>query len=160
MENIKLIYLSKQKNHLKFATHVNNAYKITDIVGSDYPKHFWWFWNKLIPDVVNKKREIIIAYKKDIPVGTVFLKNIEEKKICTVMVLKKYRNQGIGTLLIESSFKYLKTTKPIITINEEKISVFENIISKYKWKKTNRIPDCYIKNKIELIYNDNEGIKV
>ena len=38
-------------------------------------------------------------------------------KICTLRVLKKYRNNGIGHKLIELSMEYLNTEKPMIIKN-------------------------------------------
>lgn len=48
-----------------------------------------------------------------------------------IYVCKKYRNQGIGTKIIEQSFNYLETKKPLITLPDYKIEMFKPLIKKY-----------------------------
>ncbi|MCL2859562.1 MAG: GNAT family N-acetyltransferase [Oscillospiraceae bacterium] len=148
------IELSKEKNHIEFSKKLNEAYKITDIVGNNYPKHFEWFWTKLVPGLFLNEREIVIAYVENIPVGVTFLKKTkDEKKICTILVLEEYRRKGIGTGLIDKSIQILETKTPLITITEKQIYLFDKIIEKYNWKLDEIKEGVYLKNIKEYIYN-------
>jgi hypothetical protein len=44
-------------------------------------------------------------------------------------------------VLLEESFKYLETTKPYLTCNQEKESYIKPLMKKYGWKKTNIVND-------------------
>lgn len=87
--------------------------------------------------------------------GLVFLKKEDgEQKICTLFVLDEYRGRGIATLLLEESFKYLGTTKPLISIADYKIGQFSAIIKKYGWVQTQILDDGYYNDTSrELVFN-------
>ena len=132
---------------------LESLYDITKSLEKDYPNHYNWFHNKFINELDGVKREIIFCSIQEKPVGVIFLKNDEnEKKICTLIVSKDYRGMGIGTLLIEESFNFLGTQKPLITMPEHKEKIFMGIINKYNWTKTQVIESCYSEN-TENVYN-------
>lgn len=149
MENIK--YYSKIKHNKKI---LEELYNKTKIIEKDYPSHYEWFHKKFIKELDGIRREIIYYEFKNKIVGVVFLKkSIEEKKICTIIIDEKYRRLGIGTKLLEKSFEFLETNKPLITMPDYKEKCFESIIKKYGWKKTQIINECYSKNN-ELVFNE------
>ena len=80
-------------------------------------------------------------------------KDASEKKICTLFVAKEYRNQGLGSLLIEEAMKYLETDKPLITISENKLPMFKNLITKYNWDLTEIALSLYSENEKEFCFN-------
>ena len=56
--------------------------------------------------------------------------------------------------MLEYAFKYLGTTKPLITITDYKIPMFETIIKKYNWELTQTMSEGYYNNSSrELVYN-------
>ena len=78
-------------------------------------------------------------------VGISILKNDLEKKLCTFMVNPEYRKKGYSKLLLEDSFEYLKTEKPIITIPEFRLDEFSSIINEYEWEKSSVINNYFSK---------------
>ncbi|HJJ17065.1 MAG TPA: GNAT family N-acetyltransferase [Bacilli bacterium] len=82
-----------------------------------------------------------------------FKKTRDEKKICMIYVCKKYRNQGIGTKIIEQSFNYLETKKPLITLPDYKIEMFKPLIKKYNWQLSEVLDNFYNNRSKELCFN-------
>lgn len=134
-----------------FSKAVNELYQLTDFNHEQYPNYLNWFFQTNIPRILNGKGETLFSMDGFMLKGVIILKNTEqEKKICTLMVDQIYRNQKIGSELLESSFSYLGTDKPTITIPEFKIDQFKYFIDTYNWKNTGIIKD-YLSN--ELIFN-------
>ena len=78
----------------------------------------------------------------------------DDKKICSIFVIKEQRNKGIATALLEKSFDYLKTNKPLISISENKIQQFSSIIKKYNWKQEQVLEKGYYnKTSREIVFN-------
>ena len=152
----KIISLSSLiYNHKLFSKYVNLSYCVTDHICKDYPNFFEWYWAKQIPRVLNGSGEIVICTVGNDIAGVVFLKKEDaERKICTIYVSKKYRTNSISTLLLERSFEYLGTTKPLIEIPSYKVSMFEHIIKKYHWEHTETLSqDCFSTNSLEFVFN-------
>jgi len=155
--NIKIVSASNlaKQNRIAFGKLITEAYEITDYIYKDYPKHFSWYWEKTVPAIFKNTREVIACVVDDKIVGVAFLKKENnEKKICTFLVIEGYRGLGIATKLMEESFKFLETTKPLISLADYKLELFENIIKKYDWKQTQVLPIGYYNNSFaELVYN-------
>lgn len=154
---IKIISASDlaKRDHNKFSRVIAEAYAITDYICKDYPKHFKWYWEKTIPAVLNGTREVLTCTVNNKLAGVAFLKNEEgEKKICTFLVLEEFRGRHIASKLMERSFEFLGTTKPLITLADYKLKMFEGIIAKYGWKQTQILNEGYYNNTSrELVYN-------
>lgn len=135
----------------------DDLYEMTDFICEDYPRHKSWFYQKHLPAtfVKGSGRDIIFAYDKNEKVyGTSFIKKDDtEKKICTLFVSPKARGLGIGTLLVEKSMEMLGTTKPMITLADYKLPMFEGLIKKYGWEMTEEITGLYNDKHKELVYN-------
>ena len=128
-----------------FSKAVNEIYLLTDYNKSQYPEYYKWFFSKNIPRVINKTGEIIFYLDGFEIVGISVLKNDLEKKLCTFMVNPEYRKKGYSKLLLEDSFEYLKTEKPIITIPEFRLDEFSSIINEYEWEKSSVINNYFSK---------------
>ena len=128
-----------------FSKAVNEIYLLTDYNKSQYPEYYKWFFFKNIPRVINKTGEIIFYLDGFEIVGISVLKNDLEKKLCTFMVNPEYRKKGYSKLLLEDSFEYLKTEKPIITIPEFRLDEFSSIINAYEWEKSSVINNYFSK---------------
>ena len=128
-----------------FSKAVNEIYLLTDYNKSQYPEYYKWFFSKNIPRVINKTGEIIFYLDGFEIVGISVLKNDLEKKLCTFMVNPEYRKKGYSKLLLEDSFEYLKTEKPIITIPEFRLDEFSSIINAYEWEKSSVINNYFSK---------------
>lgn len=135
----------------------DELYEMTDFISVDYPKHKSWFYKKHLPATFteNSGRDIIYAHDENaIIYGTAFIKQDEvEKKICTLFVADNARGLGIGTKLVEKSMEILKTTKPMITLADYKLPMFEGLIKKYGWEQTQIVKGLYNEKNLELVYN-------
>lgn len=134
--DIKFYKLSSLiNNHLLFNKFASATCSVTDCYSTDYPNHFKWYWTKALPRVLNGTGEIIICIVNNNVAGvTILKKNGRERKICTLYVVEDYRKKHIATNMLEYAFKYLETTKPLITIADYKVPLFESLIKKYHWK--------------------------
>lgn len=138
--------------------------KILDGLEKDYPNILEWYNKKVIPGLETGEREIILAckfYKMKAHekihfevLGYVILKKTpNEKKICTFRVDPKYQHIGIGKRLMEASFSFLETRKPMITISEDNVKSFEPLLKRYNFKLVEKIENLYVQGKIEYVYN-------
>ena len=132
-------------------------YLITDSICEDYPNYKEWYFKKQLPAIASNERNILFVRNpkniNEIIAMSCLKNNNQEKKICTLYVSDKYRNLGIGTLILEESIKWLKTTKPLITLTDYKLELFLPIIKKYDWKLTEVIENFYNDETKELCYN-------
>jgi ASC-1-like (ASCH) protein len=142
-------------NRSSFGKYAHAAYVVTDYICKDYPKHFEWYWAKQIPRVFDGTGEVIVCTVGPDIAGVAFLKkDSNEKKICTFLVLEKYRGMHIATKMLEEAFKFLETTKPLITLADYKLPMFKHIIEKYGWELTQTMEAGYYNNSSsELVYN-------
>lgn len=142
-------------NHKLFSKLAHYAYSVTDYICEDYPNHFEWYWTKEIPRVFNGTGEIVVCTIDSNVAGVAFLKNdAMESKICTFLVLEGYRGKHVASKILEYAFKYLGTTKPLITIADYKLPMFESIIKKYNWNLTQTMSEGYYNSSSrELVYN-------
>ena len=155
-DDIKLYTLSSfLGNHKLFGKYAQAAYVVTDSICKDYPKHFDWYWTKQIPRVFEGTGEVVICTVGVNVAGVAFLKKDEtESKICTFCVLENYRGKHLATKMFEESYKFLGTTKPLITLADYKLPMFEHIIEKYGWDLTQTMEEGYYNNSSrELVYN-------
>jgi ASC-1-like (ASCH) protein/GNAT superfamily N-acetyltransferase len=144
-----------QSNRKLFSQIVSESYNLTDWICDDYPQHFNWFYVKVLPEIFSGRREIISCYFKNHIAGIAILKcDATERKICTLYVSKEFRDQGIGTLLMNESFKWLETTKPLISIADCKVKMFEKIIKNFDWQLTQVLDVGYYNDHSkEFVYN-------
>ena len=124
--------LSKMKSD-NFSKACNEIYLLTDYNEKQYPEYYKWFYSKNIPRVLNGKGDVIFYLDGLVVAGLSTLKNDSEKKICTFYVNPEYRKKGISKRLLEDSFSYLDTDKPLITIPSSKVEDFSKIIDCYGW---------------------------
>lgn len=142
-------------SELKFFKISKEIYLLTKHLNEIYPGYKDWFYNKQIKGCLELNRNIIfIINNEDNIIGISSLKKINnEKKICTLYVLEEYRNKGIKKLLLEKSFEYLETDKPLITINEDNLDKFKNTIEEYNWELVEIIDGIYKKSSREFCFN-------
>lgn len=147
-------YIGKISNE-DFAILVKKIYDITDFICEDYPHHKQWYFNKQVPRVFTPNGEILFARaegNEDQIIAVACLKKDEiEKKICTLYVSPRFRGQHLGTKMIEESMKFLETTKPLVTIADYKLPMFQAIIDKYDWQLVEIVTGLYRKD--EFCYN-------
>ena len=118
-----------------FSKLVYQTYSLIDFIGEDYEHLCEWYWSKAVPWVFSNHMDFFLALNSGKVIGVLIAKKEkEERKICTLFVSSEYSHKGIATHLINDSFEFLETTKPIITFSEYKIYQFMPIIRKYGWQ--------------------------
>ena len=143
----------KDKNFSKAA---NEIYLLTDYHKLQYPDYYKWFYGKNIPRVISKSGEIYFYLDGLEVVGLTILKKGFEDKICTFMVNPDYRKQGFSSRLLEDSFEFLGTDKPLITIPQKRLDEFSSIIDFYGWVEDETINDYYSP---EIVFNKKRKTK-
>ena len=84
-------------------------------------------------------------------VGLSMLKKTEdESKICTLLINEEYQRKGYSSLILEDSFAFLGTEKPLITIPEKRLDEFSKIIQAYGWVASETTDSYYSP---EVIFN-------
>lgn len=142
-------FVLSEMHNKNFSKALNEIYLLTDYNKSQYPDYYKWYFSKSIPRVLNGTGDIIFYLDGLEIVGISILKSSTEKKLCTFMINSEYRKKGYSKLLLEDSFEYLKTDKPVITIPEFRLDEFSSIINAYKWEKSSII-DNYFSKEIEF----------
>lgn len=128
---------SATRKHSSFLAIMKKAYDSTCILCQTYPSYFNWFWEKVVPTVLNGKRDLLVATKGKKVVGVlVFTYPKDTFSIDLLYVIPEFRQQGIATLLLETCFSIIKTKKPLIAISPLQLSQFDGIIKKYHWDLT------------------------
>lgn len=131
---------------------INEILFITVSAKTTYPEYADWFIKKHVPGIYDGTRNTIIAVHNNKIVGVSNIKS-SENKLCTLYFNPKYRRQRLGVKMVEESFKYLKDSKPLITMPSSYLPEFKNIIKRYDWQLTDCIDDCYMKDISELVFN-------
>lgn len=166
MNDIKLHLLSEyaantQSDNQDLSRISYEIYLLTEEILKDYPQHKEWYFNKHLPFVLqNKNREILFAVKHNEICGVAFLKNEEEKKLCTLFVKRSERGKGIGKALIEKAFEILGTTKPVLSVSQDNLTKLRKYIKRYCWKQTSQIKNKYINGKNEIYFNEKRGKEI
>lgn len=146
---------------------LSDTYNYVKDLEDSYPDFYKWYHNKVLKELKQKngRREILLSIStvkleseevntKKIISGIVVLKNYEnEKKICTFRVIPDFYRTGLSSLLMDESMKFLKTKTPLITISENRVELFENILARYEFKLSQKLPDYYKKGLTEFVYN-------
>ncbi len=146
-------YILSHLHDKNFSKAVNEIYLLTDYNKNQYPEYYKWYYQKNIPRILDGSGEAIFYLDGFQVVGLTMLKRTsEEAKLCTLLINEEYRKRGYASLLIEDSFAFLETEKPIITIPEHRLDEFAKIIEAYGWIPTESTDKYYSP---EIIFNKN-----
>jgi len=147
MEKYTLSIMSDQN----FSKAVHEIYLLTDYNKLQYPEYYRWYYQKNLPRILSGNGEAIFYLDGFQIIGLSMLKKDDyESKICTLLIHEDYRKKGYASLLLEDSFAFLGTDKPLITIPEYRLDEFSKIIETYGWLPT-KITDEYYHP--EVIFN-------
>lgn len=140
----------------KDGTIKNMIFSILSPIMSVYYLNFnSWFCN-LFNNVgyeLQPGREILYCEYNENIIGILILKNLDEKKICSVYVIPEHRGYLVGSYLFEEAFKILDCDNPLITVSEEKYNEFRRIFASYDFKLVQVIKDYYIEGNLEFVFN-------
>lgn len=154
MKIVSALALLEKKNYLALNDLIYQTYDATDWIIKDYPNHFRHFYTKYVPELFTGEREILASYSGLRIEGLCILKK-SEQKVSTLFVREEARGKHLATRLLSEAFIYLGTTKPLISIAEYKLQLFEGLIKKYGWEHTQTLDKTYYGNAREFVFNGN-----
>lgn len=140
---------------LEKETYYKKCYDFVQKLNLEYPCFETWFRGLFgeIP-VLKSGREILMCRTHEQIVGIAILKNtLEEQKICTLRVDKKFQRMSIGKNLMELSFEWLKNDKPLITIHRSKRNEFQKLFRYYDFRLEEQKWSYYRLFRTELVFN-------
>ena len=118
----------------------------------DYPG--FNIWLEKVFSGVGIDRIILLYTDGDIISGISILKNSPtEKKICTLYVDSFYRRRGIGTVLIQESYKILGTRTPGMTVSEKQLPEYKSFLLKSGANQTGSELSLYYPWEREYFFN-------
>ena len=135
-----------------YNTYFSSIYDRLSSAEQFYPSFKNWYFEKVIPDILNNKRDVLFEIRNNSIVGLSLVK-YEEKKLCTLKVFEEYQNKGYGLQLFEKSFDLLETDKPFLTVSEEKYIEFKKIFKYYNFDLTDVKSGLYRDGKLEYFFN-------
>ena len=140
-----------------FSRAANEIYLLTDYNKLQYPEYYKWYYQTNIPRILDGEGEAIFYLDGFQIVGLSMLKRTaDESKICTFLIDEEYRKKGYSKLILEDSYEFLGTEKPLITIPEKRLDEFSKIIEAYGWVPTETTDEYYSP---EVIFNDPKVLK-
>lgn len=89
----------------------------------------------------------------DIKGVSILKKTSDEKKICTLRVVKSYRNQGIGSCLLQKSVELLEDNKPLITVSGIHMKEFSSFLKKRGFVLKDKVKSLYKRGSYEYFFN-------
>lgn len=128
-------------------THLADAHKY-------YPDFYQWFFSRVVPDIKSGKRELLIESRDNYVAGIAIVNPCHERKLCTLRVIDRFQNKGIGIKLFERCFEALETDSPFLTVSEEKLPSFKKVFDYYGFELTNVCTGTYRKGKKEYFFNE------
>ncbi len=150
-------YVLSTMRDKNFSRAANEIYLLTDYNKLQYPEYYKWYYQTNIPRILDGEGEAIFYLDGFQIVGLSMLKRTaDESKICTFLIDEEYRKKGYSKLILEDSYEFLGTEKPLITIPEKRLDEFSKIIEAYGWVPTETTDEYYSP---EVIFNDPKVLK-
>ena len=144
-------YVLSTMRDKNFSRAANEIYLLTDYNKLQYPEYYKWYYQTNIPRILDGEGEAIFYLDGFQIVGLSMLKRTDdEAKICTFLIDEEYRRKGYSKMILEDSYDYLGTEKPLITIPEKRLDEFSKIIEAYGWVPSETTDEYYSP---EIIFN-------
>ena len=128
---------------------------LRDLQG-EYPFFKQWF-ERVHAELENSEsRSLIICSGRNIGeiIGVAILKKTEqERKICTLRVVDKYKRQGIGTVLLMDSMRILQDDKPLITVSGLHMKEYAPFLKKHGFVLKDKVKSIYKRGSYEYFFN-------
>jgi len=154
-----LPFLNRQNNNsqgyntlLLYQFFIDEIYIKISSANKYYPDFKNWYYNNVIPSIIDGDKEFIFELRNNKLVGIAIIKH-SEKKLCHLSIFEEYKNRGYGLKLFEQSFRKLETKQPYLTVSEEKYIEFKKIFNYYGFELSYTRRNTYRNNKIEYYFN-------
>lgn len=158
----KLKMLSPTVNHssLILAPDTSKGY-LSDVLSNlsslrdYYPEFDRWVETKVVPGLSAGERSLLLEYRQGEVAGFAILKNDGvEKKLCCLRVMEGFQNSaGLGIRLFERAFEELNTERPLLSVAEERLPVFQRIFNHFGFELSQEYRSKYRIGKVEYAFN-------
>lgn len=120
-----------------------------------YPDFRKWYFAKAVPDLGNGKGRMVIAEQDSQVVGVALGKRDgAERKLRCLRVDPRFRNNGVGTHLIERIMRELDTDAPLVTVSEEMLhDLSRMMVNVFGFRLTSVDRGTYRPGKLEYVFN-------
>ncbi|MEN5045141.1 GNAT family N-acetyltransferase [Pseudomonas koreensis] len=119
-----------------------------------YPEFDTWLYNKMLPGIVSGERSILLEHRRGTLSGLAIVKNNAlEQKLCCLRVLPAFQGSGVGLRLFERAFESLNNDRPLLSVAEEQIPVFQKLFDYYGFELEKKYKGYYRPSKDELSFN-------
>lgn len=153
MEGFEFVYFSKMHIIEKQLYHELVHTFLKDL-SKEYRDFESWYQGLFIFNDICPDREIVICRNSfEIAGVTILKKTGSEQKICTLRVLPRYQNLGIGKQLVKLSLEWLENDKPLITVHATKLLQFYPLFHYFNFKLEQQNWSYYSLFNLELAYN-------
>ncbi|WP_217355598.1 GNAT family N-acetyltransferase [Ruegeria sp. HKCCA4008] len=126
-------------------------------LSEDYPNIERWFTDKVVLGEFLGTRHIV-RFERDGRLAALGIAKDEdgEKKICTVRVHPEYFGRGLGVRVFDHLLNWLQVDRPLLTVSEKKLLLFQRLFDHYGFVQTSVTPDLYRKGVSELGFNEQQ----
>lgn len=133
---------------------VSDVFKNISFLELSYPAFKQWYFNTVIPGIMNGTRAIIIEWRNGKMAGLSIIKDtVIEKKICTIYVSPEFQRKGLGIKLFEKSMCELNTDRPLLSVSEDRLYLFDKMFNHFGYHFTSEYNGLYLPNKSEFSFN-------
>jgi len=142
------------KNPEAYYTALPTIIKHLQDLSGFYPGFNAWLYGKMIPGIVSGERSILLEHRRGVLSGIAIVKNSQnDQKLCCLRVLPPFQGTGVGLRLFERAFESLNNDRPLLSVAEEQIPVFEKLFAYYGFELEKKYKDYYRPCKDELSFN-------
>lgn len=149
----------------KFAPHsCKNAYRVAghylaktspfiNGLENDYCNFETWISQKVYFGLLSGNRELVFVREGNRSAGLAILKNShDEKKICTLIISKKFQKAGIGSLLLDHCIQALGSQQQMITVTDRREGTLGPLLKTRKFNQTEMLTNYYKRNSVEYVF--------
>ncbi|MCK1298145.1 N-acetyltransferase [Bradyrhizobium sp. 24] len=138
--------------------HENEALAFLLPLSADYPGFEDWYLTRVVPGLRNRSRQLVRIERDGSLIGVGIGKKDEtESKICTVRIAESHFGRGLGLRVFDALLDWLGSDRPHLTVSESKLPAFERIFEYYKFQMTSAHTGLYVRDAVELAYNELES---
>nr|WP_165359838.1 GNAT family N-acetyltransferase [Parabacteroides goldsteinii] len=153
MRTILIDKLFYNKQYGEFISFSKVITKILSDLKGEYPNFDQWIL-KTFNEVSKGQRTIILKMIDSKIVAISIIKHTKrEQKLCTVRVMPKFKDFGIGTELMRESLSILKNDHPLATVSAARINEFRPLLRKINFEETQVLDAFYKKDSREYVFN-------
>ena len=152
---MKIIHGSNHLNYLSFSSELNDIV-VESLISLEtyYPSIKEWYYHKVLPGIFRSTREILLVADSSCIIGlSIIKKSTIEQKICTLRISDGYCNNGIGTMLLETSINLFSTSTPIISVCDNNLPVIKKLLNRFDFSLTQICPNYYTHGSTEYVFN-------